>query len=199
MNVGMNCYSYSCRDQISTWLWVHFTSTLFFFTVFISQPITFSFIVGRLIWVVYECRLGRLYRPFIQFDEQGGTLFQCHLRQLNRLLIYELKLIFVYTLACSTLELLKGNSIRWISMARWLIEASYIPTLIPTVMIECYIFAERDRFIDTNPRLTYVFIVYPSKAILFLLMRYNEIYPLSTITHYQILFFYFICNTSRSH
>ena len=198
-NVGMNCYSYSCRDAISTCLWVHFKSTLFFFTVFIVQPIMTSFIVGRLIWAVYQCCLGRPYRPLIQFDEQDGTLFQCRLRQLNRYLIYELKLIFVYTLACSTLELLKGNSIRWISMARWLMEASYIPTLIPTVMIECYIFAGRDCLLDTDPRLTYVIIVYPSEAILFLLMRYNEISPLSIITHYRILSFYSICNTSPSH
>lgn len=71
MNVAMNCFSYSCWDQIPTWLWVHFKSTLFFFTIFI---------VGRLIWAVYKCCLGRPYRSLIQFDEQGGTLSQCRLR-----------------------------------------------------------------------------------------------------------------------
>ena len=195
----MNCYSYSCRDQISTWLWVHFKTTWFFYTLFILQPIITSFIVGRSIWVVYQCCLGRPYRPLIPFDESGETLSQCRLRQLNRYLIYELKVIFVYILACSTLELLKKNSIGWISMIRWLIEASYIPTVIPIVLIECYMFAGRDCLLDSDPRLIYCIIVYPSKAILFLLMRYNEIFPLSTITDYQILSFYSICNTSRSY
>jgi hypothetical protein len=199
MNVGMNCFSYSCRDQISTWLWVHFLFTWYLSITFIVLPIMGSFIIGRFIWAVYQCCSGRSFRSLRRIDEQGGTLFQCRLRQLNRFLIYELKSIFFYTLACSTLELIKGNSIQWISMTRWLIEASYIPTLIASALIECYIFPGREYLIDNDPRLTYIIVVYPSKAVLFLIMRYIEIYPLSTINHYQIMHFYSLCNTSHFH
>lgn len=198
-NGEMNCFSYSCRDQISTWLWVHFLSTWHFSIMFIFQPVLCSFIIGRFIWAVYQCYLGRPYRPLRRFDEQGGTIFQLRLRQLNRFLIYELNSIFFYTLACSILELTKGNSLQWFSMARWLIEASHIPTLITSAQIECYVLPGREYLIESDPRLTYIIIVYPSKTILFLIMRYNEIYPLSIINYYQTSHFYSICNISHFH
>ena len=199
LNVGMNSHSYSCRDQISTWLWVHFLFTWHLSTAFIVQPIMASFFVGRFIWFVYQCCLGRTYQSLRRFDDEGGTLFQCRLRQLKRILIYELKLIFFYTLACSTLALIRGNCIRWISLARWLIEASYIPTLVASAVSECYICPGRDYLTNTDPRLTYIIVAYPSKAILFLIMRYHELYPLSTIHHFQIRHFYAVCNTSHFH
>ena len=45
----LNYLQCECWDQISTWLWIHFKSTFYFFTAFIVQPVMTCFITGRLI------------------------------------------------------------------------------------------------------------------------------------------------------
>ena len=75
MNVGMNYHSYSCRDPISTWLWVHFMFTWHVSTAFIVQPIMASFLVGRFIWFVYQCCLGRTYQSLRRFDDEVEHYF----------------------------------------------------------------------------------------------------------------------------
>lgn len=124
-------------------------------------------------WTVYLHSLSMLFRTFTT-------------------IIYELKLILFYTLTCWTFELIKGNSIRWISMVHWLFQLW--PSVISFQVGREYLF-------DNDSRLTYIVIVYPSRVIpiLFMTMRYIEMGPLSTINGYEILFFHSFCNTSHLH
>ena len=198
INVEMNLFSYSCRDQISTWLWVYFLFTWVLYLLVILMPMLTCFGLGYLIRLLVRCHLGRSPQSFEGIYEQDETLFQYRFRQLKKSLIHEGKLILFYTVVSLIFELIKGNSIRWMSMVRWLSEASFFPTMVIVRVFNSYIFPDQEDLLDEDPRSIYT-IVYLSKAILFVIMRYVEIYPHSTLNDDYISVFYWFCRTFRSH
>ena len=197
-HVQMN--SYSCRDQISTWLWVHFVFTWRVYLGDILLPCMTIFTIGWLTWLVYECCSRRSSQSFTGIDDEreGGTLFDKRFRQLKRYFTFETKLICSYILASWTFELTRGTSIRWMSIARWIIEGTFFPMVILSAMFESHFRLGPEYLLYHNPRVLYMFI-YPTKMILFFVMRYIDIYPQSKLNDERILLFNVICNNTLSH
>ena len=198
-DIGMNIFSYSCGDPVSLLLRIHFVFTWSLFLMLIFNPVIVLSMVARIIWIIINQRHPeRSLQRETRLHRRHETLSEHHLQQIDSAVVHEVKLIVFYVSASSIFELIKGNSLRWISLARWLIEASSIPVIILLAVIESVLFLARGVFADDGLWMTYMW-VYVSKFILWIIMRYIEIYPSSTIKNYSILRFSHFCNFNSSH
>jgi hypothetical protein len=196
-NTNVGGEAFSCRDQTSTWLWVYFQFIWWFSSLYLITPSLLLCVTGRFIWLIYQCYLERAPDSLEWTSPPTATLFEIRFRQLKTFLNYEGKLIVFYVLSALSFELIKGGSIRWMLLARWIIEASFIPAMVFGAMFQSYLVPGSEYLLDNDPRLYYV-AIYPSKAILFFIMRYIEAYPSSAINESQVRIFYRFCNLSES-
>ena len=170
INISID-HSCSCRDQVSTWLLVHFLFTWDLSVTFILLPVTVLLLIGKIIWIIYKCDSGHSTQFFLMVDEAGERLFRYRLSKLKEILIYEFELISTYVMACWTTELIKGHCIRWIMIMHWIIEASYIPMLIVLATLYPCFCLGKEFLLHNDLKIIYA-VVYPSKAILFIIIRY---------------------------
>ena len=92
--------------------------------------------------------------------------------------------------------MMNNNSICWMTLAHWLIEASFFPlTILFIVSGSYYVNLWEEYLLEEDPRVISA-VAYVSKGILFVVMRYAEMFPSSKINQYQIEFLYPICGKS---
>ena len=117
-------------------------------------------------------------------------MFDIRCRQLMKILFPELMLIFVYVCVAFFCKLLmNNNSVCWMTFVRWLIEASFFPMTILVLVGGSYINLWDEYLLEHDPRAIPT-MACMTKGILFVVMRYAEMYPSS---ENQIEFFYHIC------
>ena len=92
---------------------------------------------------------------------------------------------------------LDHRSIHFITVCRWLIEASLIPCTLMNAFAVYFNF-EDEYIIDFNVDFIPL-VVYMTKGALFVSMRYAELHSSSVLNDYQTYFFYFFCNRSELH
>lgn len=171
--------------------WSLFSSLIFDSVIILS-------IIGRIIWIIIKQDLPEhSFQRERNFPRPANTLMERHLQQIPIALINELKLVAFYVSASSIFELIKGNSLRWIHLVRWVIEASSIPAIIVLAVVESYLFLMKETF-DRDALPTMFMLVNVSKFILWIVMRYIEIYPSSKIKNYSILRLSYFCNMKFS-
>ncbi len=185
--------SYSCRDRISTRLLVHFCFTWHISIIFIIGPVTFALIIGQLVWIAKQIGSENFDIEFVINDRRYTRLFDIRRRQLMKLIFSELMLILLYvSIAFLYRLMMNNNSICWMTFARWLLEASFLPYSIGMIVTGSYLNWWEEYLLENDPK-SIAILAYMSKGILFVFMRYVEMYPSSKINNYQIDILYRIC------
>lgn len=162
-------------------------------------PVTFGFTIGRFIWVIKQIRSGNSDIEFAINDRRYTRLPEIRCRQFLKFVFSEVLLIFFYVSTAFLCKLMmNNNSIRWMTFARWLIEASFLPYTLALIVTASYLHLWKDFLLQVNPKLISV-LAYTSKALLFLVMRYIEMYPSSNLNDYKIVLFHRICGPPFLH
>lgn len=198
-HVEVNLLSSPCEDHLSLFLRIHFAVTWSLFSCLILQMVIVFSIIARIIWIITHRHL--LDSPsYIErrFRRRNETLLEHHLAHLDSLVIDEVKLTLSYVTASLLWEFIRGNSIQWICLARWLIEASGILTMILAAVLESYLFLLRE-VLAADFLSNMSLMVYISKFILWMIMRYIELYSSSTIRKFLIVPSFHLCHTSFHH
>ena len=96
--------------------------------IYIMLPVTFGLIIGRFIWVSKQVRSGNYDIRFSINNRTYESLPGIRCRQFLKFVFSEVLLNVLYVSAAFLCRLLMNNNwIRWITFARWLIEASFLP------------------------------------------------------------------------
>ena len=145
-------------------------------------------------------RSGRHFETeFAINDRRYARLPDIRRRQLMKFIRSEVMLIFFYVSAALLHRLIINNSsIWWMTFARWLTEGSFLPHTILTIVIGSYLDWWKEYLLETDPKLISI-LAYVTKGILFVIMRYTEMYPSSIINDYQTFCFYLLCNSPDLH
>ena len=185
--------SYSCLDRTSTRLLVHFFFTWQVWGLFIYVPVFTAVLVGELVWRIKQIRSGNFDTDFAINDRRYTRLPDIRRRQLMKMIISEMMLILVYVSVAFLYRLMmNNNSIYWMTFACWIIEASFFPYNIVTIVIESYLNMCEDYLLENDPKLT-ILLAYISKGILFVVMRHAEMHPSSNINDFKIRLLCQIC------
>lgn len=185
--------SYSCRDRPSTRLLVHFFFTWSVSVTLIFIPVLVALTVGELVWRADEIRSGNFDTNFPINDRRYSRLPDVRRRQLMKMIISEMMLILFYVSVAFLYRLMmNNNSICWMTFACWIIEASFFPYNIVTIVTECYLNLWEDYLLEDDPEPT-ILMAYISKGILFVVIRYAEMHPFSKFNDYKIQLLYQIC------
>ena len=75
INDGIDSFSYSCRDQIFTWLRVHSHFTWHLFLGYILRSTIVLFVIGRIIWLIHQSRLGNPTLSIVPIDQEVEISF----------------------------------------------------------------------------------------------------------------------------
>jgi hypothetical protein len=195
-NVDVGRNSYSCRDQTTTWLWVYFRFTWNFSCLHYFIPCLTLFLIVKTCSLINYLITGRIPNPLTRTYPANMTLPRMRFYQLKTFFIYEAILIVFYILTALIFEFVNGNSIRRMSIARWIIEASFFPMVIFSSLLFYFFRPHSAVLLRIHPKHIYI-AVFPGKAILFITMRYIEMNPLSTINDFQVEYYYRFCQISR--
>jgi hypothetical protein len=125
-----------------------------------------------------------------QNDPASDTLRRYILREIHLILVY-LCVAFVFT------SLISHRTVNWITVARWCIEAAWIPHIALT-LIGTYANLSCHHLIDFDMPYAAT-MIYLIKGTLFVWMRYAEWYPSSELNDFQTFFFYEFCNELGLH
>ena len=192
-------YFDSCRERISSWLLVHFCFTWYTSVMFIMVPVTLGFIIGRFIWVIKQIRSGNSDIEFAINDRRYTRLSGIRCRQFFKFVFSEVLLILFYVFTAFLCKLMmNNNSIYWITFARWLVEASFLPYTLGLIITGSYLHLWEDFLLQVDPKLISV-LAYTCKALLCIVMRYTEMYPSSKLNDYKIVLFHHICGPPYLH
>jgi hypothetical protein len=132
-------FHFSCRDTISTLLLVHFFFTWCITSLFITVPVGVFFLVWQYVRIVNQYRSERVRGEFSSYTRRDVRSIDTT-RQVMRFVLYEVKLIVFYVSAAFLCKVITGGrTIRWITLMRWLIEASNLPHTIFIVVIMRYL------------------------------------------------------------
>lgn len=183
----------SCGHTSWSWLLLHLQYTLVVSSCILQVPTALLFYFGKYLWVRYQ-RAGDQHVENFSVDEQdhsrSGTFRRCMIDDMQSIFFY----IFVaFFFTC----LVDNRAIEPVTIARWLIEASWMPyTLLTMSFIYANFSAESLVVIDLpfTPPLRHMI-----KVNLFVWMRYTELHPSSKLNDIRTLFFYIFCDNFRLH
>ena len=152
--------------------------------------------------VMLTVQTGRYLRIRYRYEDPSFSawlLIQTHYSRddgLRQCLLHELQLISGYIYLAMAFSLTIGNqSLHWITIFRWTIEASNAPYTCFMVVLSMYHGCWNGLyFFENDPRVSSLttFIV---KGIVFVWMRYTELYHSSALNDYQTLVYYVYCGT----
>jgi hypothetical protein len=181
-----------CCANMSVWLHIHYC---FLFLILIPIS-TIAFLLYPFIWEL----MWRLY--FIdheQIDEEEEVYIEednaCTLaRNFIRIFMTEVKLTFIYIIAAliSTYTLNIG-SMTQMRLNRWLIEACYAPMSIFILWYLHYVYHSGQHIYIYNST-CYTQFTSIIKLIIFVIVRYMEFYPSSSLNNRSVKLFYRFCN-----
>ena len=182
----------SCGQTSSSWLFLHLCY-VWHLTIFVVFPIVGSLVsIGICLWACYPFDHGFI-EDFSEY-ERGDS----QLDRICRYILYEARLTLTYVSVAFVFTWLMNNrSIHWNEICRWFIEASMIPFTLMTIA-GVHLGIGDEYFLDYDlPLISQA--VYMMKGILFIMLRYAEIHPSSTINDHQTYIFYYICDKSEFH
>lgn len=182
----------SCGQTSSSWLFLHLCYVWFLTIFVIFHLLGLLLIIAEYLWT--WCAFDHSRIEDFSVYERGDS----RLDQFYRYALFEVRLIFTYvSVAFIFTCLMKKQSIHWNEICRWFIEASMVPyTLITIAGVHLGI---GDQYF-CHDDLTFISpVIYMMKGILFITVRYAELYPSSIVNDYQTFIFYYLCNKSGFH
>ena len=110
----------------------------------------------------------------------------------------EIRLVSTYLSAAVVFTLLLTNhSIGWLTILRWIVEASFVPfNYLIIFLAVCLDSWDGSYLVDPDPSVASRF-PYIIKGTLFLWMRYTEFYLSSPLNDFHTIIFYYFCDTSH--
>ncbi|CAF2042633.1 unnamed protein product [Rotaria magnacalcarata] len=113
-----------------------------------------------------------------------------------KLLIIEIQLTFIYcVVALVSTYTLNITHITRMKLKRWIIESFYAPLTIYCFFYVHYVYRFGEHIYNCN-RSSYTQFTSIIKVIIFVIIRYMELYPSSTLNSSPISLFYRFCNSS---
>ena len=183
-----------CQDRSSTGLWVHFVFVWYMTLQLIMTSVLVSCLVDQFFRSLHLVGSGRSLGELENNDRMGATRFDRRCHRLKTPILWEVKLILFYVSGCFLVQvIIRTHSIRWMSLARWLIEATFAPVLIGTPVLATYFNQCEDYLLENDSQAMFT-MAYRVKTILFVLMRYFKMHPSLGLHVYQTVFFYHFCD-----
>ena len=185
---------YSCVNTIWLWLFLHLCYTCFV-TVYVLLPPTL--LLDRIIdylwtWHSYDHESIEDFSIYERDESRFARFRRCVLHEVQLMIVY-VAAVFVFTL------MMNNRSVHWITIFRWMIEASYIPHIFVFLFVSDYL-GIGDEFYSVEFDIVFASpLSYMLKGSLFVWMRYTELYPSSRLNDYQTYFFYYHCNALNYH
>ena len=196
----MEQLNYSCRDDASVWLGVHYCF-LFLMLIPISVNVLFWILfyypLIRKMWMLWH----HYFFGYEQVDEdedmsvveEAGDTLVCNF---NRILMTEVKLSFIYIIAALLLTYtLNIAPVTQMRIYRWIIEGCYAPLSIFFLWHFNFIYRSGDHVYIYNST-SYTQFTSLIKLIIFVLVRYMELYPSSRLNDKPFMLFYGYCDMS---
>ena len=148
--------------------------------------------IGHCRWRHYLC-VNRSLEELFLIEEDHSRV-----DDLRQYLIEEVRLVSTYLSAVVVFTLLFTNhSIGWLTILRWMIEASFMPFTFFNIFLAVYIGTWNGSYlVDPDSSIASRF-PYMLKGTLFLWMRYTEFYPSSPLNDYHTIIFYYYCDTTQ--
>lgn len=183
----------SCGKSLLPWIVFHvcYTCMITFYILF--PPITILILIG-------DDLLPWWFRYNQMQNEDFSWLEQDHskLAKLCRFALGEIRLLCIYVSAAFLFTILMDDrSIQLITICRWLIEASLLPSTF-LLIVAVYFLDENQCLLDLYEK-PVLQLVYMIKGTLFVWMRYVEQHPSSKLNDYQTVYFYCFCNKFKLH
>ena len=184
----------SCGKSLLPSLIFHVMHTSDITVRFLLPPIWSLFLVGYYLF-------SWLYRWNETQVEDFSWQEQDHSRstRLCRFALAEFRLLFVYVSAAFLFTILMNHrSIQLITICRWFIEGSLLPSV--SLMIVIGYFYDEDTFLLLDFSLKVVPpLVYVTKGSLFVWMRYAELHSSWSLNDFETYYFYRYCNKFDLH
>lgn len=176
------------------WLFLHLCYTGFITVYILSPTILLLDRIREYLWTWY-CRDDESIEDFSIYERDDSRF-----GQFRRCVLYEVQLMIIYVSAVFVFTLLMTNrSVHWLTIFRWMIEASYIPHILVMIFFNvCLEIGNELDLIEFDSIFASPF-GYMLKGSLFVWMRYSELRPSSRLNDYQTYFFYSYCDTLNTH
>jgi hypothetical protein len=197
MTVGnMEQFEYSCRDDASLWLSVHL-GYLFMILIPISSAVSFLYPIIWKMWMLWR----RCFFGYGQIDEEEELNIEeefddtlpCNF---TRIFMIEVKLTLIYIIIAVILTYtLNIGPVTQMRITRWIIEAFYAPMSIFIIWHLNFVYRSGEHLYiyDSTSYTQFTSVI---KLIIFVLVRYMELYPSSRLNNRPIDLFYGHCNES---